>query len=290
MEGEQSTCCVCSAPCGVTPPSRAARGQTICIKCSAAGRKPPPAAGQSNSSDLPDEAQIEVEGYSEQDVAVLAESQRAPPPAAGPHPTEAYVRSTTRSRRVCEKCKAALPTGDENICPACGHLCRHFTSQARIAEENEKDYAEHGRRLTRLAWSLFAGGAALTVAIRVGTGNAQGLLEDAKHLSVAVPVGLVCYYLACILFLGIDGTLSGPLTRLASVYVALNGLFVAMLYLPMSGCIALIMIPAVLLVGYLFMLRRALELEYLEAGIFLVPSACVIFGAIVITWYMRSPA
>jgi hypothetical protein len=292
MDGAEKTCCVCGMPCGVTPSSRDAKGATICIKCSAAGKKPPSASGPASKSAAPrgfDDEPIEVEGYTEKDVAILSEDQRAPRPAAGPHPTESFVRSSTLSKRVCEQCKASL-TGDENLCPACGHLCKHFTSKARIAEENRKDYEEYDRKFRRFGWSLLAVGVVLTVGTRFAGRTQEELLEDAKHLIVGVPAGLLCYYLACVWFFGFDGKLIGPMARLAASYVALNGLFVLMIHLPVSGCISLIMIPAVLLLTYLFLLRRALELDYLEAGMFLVPSACVIFGAIVLAWHMKAPS
>lgn len=274
-------CCICGSDAGSTPASRDAGGQVVCVRCSAQGRRP---ARPQPAPVAADDGPVEVEGLTPEQLASLQQAVESPVPAPAIHPAE--MIATSRKAARCAACGHDVSTTEGEVCPACGNLCRPRSSQAQTAAANARQYAADDRVRNRRTIVYASAGLAVTVGLRLAQRSPELLLEDARYLVVGSACGMAVYYLCCLIFIGFDQPLWVQLLRLLSVYLVLLAVLGVIVALPMSACMTLIIAPAVLVVLYVMLLKRELELDQLDAGIVGIVSGAAAFGGIVASYYV----
>lgn len=274
-------CCVCGSDCGLTPPSRAAGGRFLCVRCSAGGARPPIHRVQEPPAD---DGPIPIEGMSAELLNNLARAIESPPADPAVYPGE--ILSTARRVEKCPSCGHDMTNVPGSRCPRCGKLGRPKSAQARIAAANDQGYARERRARNIRTAIYYAAGLVTIGAVRLAQGAPELLWIDGRYLLIGGPIAMAVYVLCCLLFIGFDQPTWLNLLRLGAVHVMIDAIIAVIVSLPMSGCMTLIIAPAVAIVAYVMLLKRELDLEQLDAGLVAILSGAAAFGGVVISYYV----
>jgi hypothetical protein len=265
---KQRLCAVCGIDCTGKPRFKDPQGRYYCEPCQQKGAQkasaaapvavtPPPA-----DDVLPDLAALAaVEQAAQGAVPVVPELQLAPEaPASGPAPKrlrDPRLGPPPKKPAKCKACGYDLKGLKADKCPECG---------AKIVARVKADELEElSRQVAREAYTkplIYMGiglaGMATLLAL-TGAGVSEWIGAYVNWL-VAIPVGLLAFWICCATFLGYDAPFHLTAMRLGGIFAITNMLWLLLQSIPIVGWGAT-------LITMLGMFMSELELDLTDAVI-----------------------
>jgi hypothetical protein len=261
-------CILCGADCSKRPRVKDAQGRYSCKEClERHTQTAPPPADDLIPSDL---LAIEASAAPAAGLQVCPNCQSSMPHGApiciqcGFDSRKNAIINTNQSvekarpggRGKCPECGYSLKGLKHNKCPECGTL---------VLRQTERDKARYDSdRIARMAYIKpllhFGVGILIVAFFYLAQNEGEALMFYALKYAIQVPIGVVAFFLCCLLWMGFDAPMHLTALRLAGVYALVDAasLILSLLPLHFLGWVIVLAI-------YIGLLAEALELDLQDA-------------------------
>jgi Double zinc ribbon len=160
-------------------------------------------------------------------------------------------------RKKCPKCGYDLKGLKKPRCPECGTVITP-RDREEIRKQTSKDIARWAYLKPVIQFVI---GAAIIAGVCIGVGHPEMMITYAIKYAVFVPVGVLAFFLMCLLMIGFDAPMHLTALRLAGIYAVTDATGAVLSFLPIAGGL-------ITLVVYIGLLMESLDMELGEAIIF----------------------